>query len=209
MPYRCVATTMAGFIQQLAVAYVSNGYWFYVTGRIPDGKDPAQIDQRIIDRYCIDVSKWTRARRKKLGLANVQYLRYLRFFVIVASRGEHPFFEAEGSQIRDIRRKPLGFSGYSIGCCRGRGGGRLHASVRIQRQVCRQLKEKFVARALQPTVEEIVRDLRGLDYEPYARVRYQLRGILRAVNSRRETAGLELVPWQALRQRRSPLRPFE
>ena len=35
MAYRCVATSAVGFLQQLAVAYVANGYWFYVTGRVP------------------------------------------------------------------------------------------------------------------------------------------------------------------------------
>ena len=41
MVYRCVAASVAGFVQQLAVAYVANGYWFYVTGRVPDGRQPA------------------------------------------------------------------------------------------------------------------------------------------------------------------------
>ena len=44
MAYRCVATSVAGFIQQLAVGYVARGYYFYVTGRIPDHKDPAHTD---------------------------------------------------------------------------------------------------------------------------------------------------------------------
>jgi len=41
MQYRCVATSLAGFLQQLTVSYLSHGYWFYVTGCIPDGKDPS------------------------------------------------------------------------------------------------------------------------------------------------------------------------
>jgi hypothetical protein len=35
MEYRCEATSVAGFIQQLAVAYVGRGYFFYVAGVIP------------------------------------------------------------------------------------------------------------------------------------------------------------------------------
>ena len=42
--YRCEATTLEGFVQQLAVGYVSRGYWFYVTGFIPAGKDPHDVD---------------------------------------------------------------------------------------------------------------------------------------------------------------------
>src|SRR5262249_4567587 len=36
--YHWEAVSVAGFIQQLAVSYVGSGYWFYVTGRIPEGK---------------------------------------------------------------------------------------------------------------------------------------------------------------------------
>ena len=56
MAYRCVATSVAGFLQQLAVAYVANGYWFYVAGRVPDHKDPAAVDAKIIQRYGIAIS---------------------------------------------------------------------------------------------------------------------------------------------------------
>ena len=50
MAYRCVAISVAGFVQQLAVSYIANGYWFYVTGRIPEHKDPAVIDVKLIAR---------------------------------------------------------------------------------------------------------------------------------------------------------------
>ena len=103
MAYRCVATSVAGFVQQQAVAYVANGYWFYVTGRVPDHKDPATVDVKIIRQYGIAISKWTRTRRKRAGQANVQYLRYDRFFVILATHGTHPFFAAEAGRLRDIR----------------------------------------------------------------------------------------------------------
>src|SRR5262245_15327111 len=76
---RYAAATLEGFIQQLAVAYVKNGYYFYVTGRVPDGKDPVAIDRKLIDRYGAGISKWARARRKRAGLANIQYLRFERF----------------------------------------------------------------------------------------------------------------------------------
>ena len=87
MAYRCVATSVAGFVQQLAVGYVARGYYFYVTGRIPEHKDPVHTDEKIIAQYGIGVSKWVRARRKRQGLANVHYLRYGTFFVIIASHG--------------------------------------------------------------------------------------------------------------------------
>jgi hypothetical protein len=209
MVYRCVATSVAGLVQQLAVAYVANGYWFYVTGRVPDHKDPATVDTKILQRYGIAISKWTRTRRKKVGQANLQYLRYDRFFVIVATHGQHPFFAAEAGRLRDIRRKPLHFMGYAVGCRKGRDGRRWHPSVRIERGLFRELKARFTKLAVHRSVEELCREFRALDFEPYAPVRDQLRGLLRAVNHRRKTAGLDLVPPQALRLRRSPVRPFD
>ena len=208
MAYRCVAASVAGFVQQLAVAYVANGYWFYVTGRVPDHKAPASVDQKIIERYDLEVSKWTRSRRKRAGQANVQYLRYGRFFVVLATHGEHPFFAAEGKQVRDIREKPLYFMGYSIGCRRARHGGAYHASVRIERELFRELKARFTAMAVHRSVEELSRELWRIDYEPYAPVRDQLRGLLRAINRCRKVAALEPVPSWAIRFRRALVSPF-
>jgi len=208
MAYRCATFTAAGFVQQLAVSYVSNGYWFYVTGRVPDHKDPAALDQKIIDRYGLDISKWERARRKQTGLANVQYLRYGRFFAILATHGQHAFFTGEAGQIWDIRRHPLYFMGYAIGYRQARGGQSWHVSVRIHRGLYSELKARFETLALQLSVEELIRDLRGIDYEPFAPVRTQLRAILRAVNRQRKIAGLELVSGQSVYWRRVPVRPF-
>lgn len=40
MKYRCEATSLEGFVQQLASNILPHGYWHNVTGRVPDGKDP-------------------------------------------------------------------------------------------------------------------------------------------------------------------------
>lgn len=45
--YQCEVTTPEGFVQQLAVSYLGNGYWFYVTGDIPEGKDPRKVDAKL------------------------------------------------------------------------------------------------------------------------------------------------------------------
>lgn len=208
MTYRVEATSVAGFIQQLAVAYVAHGYYFYVSGLIPEGKNPAETDRKIIAQYSIDASKWTRARRKKAGLANVQYLRLGRFFVILATYGQQPFFEAEARQLRDIRIQPLHCFGYSVGSRRCRGGNSLHASVRIERAIYVQLKAGLEGAAVHRSVDEICEILRQLPLEPYAPVRDQLRCILRAVNRRRVKAGLDLVPTSAVPRWRSSVRPF-
>ena len=209
MSYRCVATSVAGFIQQLAVGYISNGYYFYVAGVIPHNKPAEKIDSKILAAYDIAVSRWTRARRKREGQASVQYLRYGRFYVIIATDGVHPFFSSEAKCIQDVRRRPILFQNYSIGYCRERGGETYHASVRINRDYFRELKAEFVKRSTRDSVEELYHAFRRLSFEPYAPIRVQLQVLLRAVNRRRAVAGLDQVPVGALRLRRKPTRPFE
>ena len=81
--------------------------------------------------------------------------------------------------------------------------------MRIQQEACAKLKAHFARLAVQRSVEELGRELRALPYEPYAPVRDQLRGVLRAVNHRRQAAGLERLPRDVLRQWRKPMRPFD
>jgi hypothetical protein len=122
----CVATSVGGFVQQLAVSIIRHGYFWYVTGVIPKGKDPTITDDKITTAYDINVSKWIRARRKQVGRANIRYLRYEQFFVLAATDGEHHFYRDEAASIKNVCIYPIYFRGYSIGF---RGG---HASVRIE-----------------------------------------------------------------------------
>jgi hypothetical protein len=200
--YHCACTSIEGFIQQLAVSYVSTGYVFYVMGNVPDGKDPAKVDAKLIERYGIDVSKWSRARRKRSGTASVQLLRYRELFVLVATHGEHPFFSLEGDRVRDLRRVPLKAFGYAISYKRG------HAHVRIEREEFKELLAYFVNRAVHRRVETLEDELRALPYEPYAPVRRQLLQLIRRVNRARRLAGYEAIPYETLRLRRRIVRPF-
>ena len=93
--YRCEANNVSAFIRQLAVGYVCRGYFFYVQGRIPEGKDPTKTDEKIIGQYGIAQSKWAKARGRKRGEASIQYLRHGREFVILATHGGHRFFTDE------------------------------------------------------------------------------------------------------------------
>lgn len=207
--YRSEATSIEGFVQQLAVSYLTHGYWFYVTGTIPEDKDPRAVDAKLIERYGIAQAKWTRCRRKRAGLANVQYLRHGRFFILIATHGKHPFFAAETARLRDVREYPVQFHGYSIGCRQDRDGRRYHASVRIGREAYQALKRQFEQAATRRSVEELRHALRTLPFSPFAPVRRQFCALLRAVNRRRKAAGLELLPWDVLRLRRRSVRPFD
>ena len=189
------------------MAYVQHGYWFYVTGKIPERKCQLAVDGKLIDRYEIAISKWSRARKKQSGQSNVQYIRFGRFFVLIATRGEHRFFEDE-PKFRDIRRDSLSFAGYSIGYQLG-ADRKWHVSVRIHPSEYLQLKAYFLDLATRRSVENLTTEFRRIPFEPYAPVRRQFLNILRAVNRKRKKAGFELVPVEALRLRRRMIRPFD
>ena len=199
--YRSEATTLEGFIQQLAVGYVSRGYYFYVTGWVPDRKEPREVDRRLIAKYGISISKWTRARRKRAGYANVQYLRFERFFVLLATRGQHPFLEMEAKLLRDCRETPIKYGGYAVGST-----GR-HARVRIEREQYNLLKAYFAELALRRSAKTLERMIGTLPFEPYAAVYRQLWGLVRSVNEIRKAAGYDLIAPELPKKRR-PVKPF-
>lgn len=195
--YRYEATTVAGFVQQLAVSYLSNGYHFYVPGRIPEHKDPLAVDRKLLERYDIAVSKWTRYRRKKLGEASVQYLRFERFFLLLATEGRHRFFDDESAVICNAARgQPIHFAGYSIGLYSGR------ASVRLSLDTYRNIRGELLRLSTRIDAAAIEHQIRHMPYEPYAPVRRQMYAIVRAVNKKRKTAGLAQADWKCIRSRR-------
>ena len=204
--YQCAATSVEGFIQQLAVAYLSRGYHFYVAGSVPEGADPRAVDRKLVTKYRITNSKYVRARKKKRGEANVQYLRFGRFFLLLATKGEHRFFKDERN-IKDLRKTPIRFAGYSVGLGRGRDG-RSHASVRIDGIEFAFLKRRLLGMALTANFELLAARFGALHFAPYAPVRKQYIRLLREVNHARRLAGLELLPVQVLPLRRRPVRPF-
>ena len=203
MANRYEATSLEGFVQQLAVGFVCRGYWFYVTGWIPESKDPLAVDEKLTKLYGVGLTKSSRMRRKLAGRANVQYLRLGRFFVIIATHGLHPFFENEGDAVRDIRRVPLTHGGYSI----SHRGGRV--CVRIDEETFRNVKALFVGSALRMDARKLAERFTALPFEPYAPIRRQLLILWRAVNRARSAAGLEPVPKRCLRFKRRIVLPFE
>ncbi len=214
MAYRAEATSVEGFVQQIACCYLRHGYWFYVAGNVPAGKDAQAIDEKLIAKYGIGISEATRARRKKLGQANLQYLRFERFFVLLATQGHHQFFEEERDAIRDFRKVPLKFAGYSISYRRGgrtRGGEldpRWHSHVAIEREQYLELRALLVELAKHRSAEKVALAIYQLPIEPYAPVRRQLLVILREVNRARRAAGFVKIPTEVLVLRRRVVRPF-
>ncbi len=199
--YRYEAQTIEGFVQQVAVQYVARGYYFYVSGIVPEGKDPRAVAEKLIGKYGIAVSKFVRARRKLSGRANLQLILHGRIFLVLATHGEHQFFEEERTRIRDCREAPIKFASYAISF---RGG---HANVRIDRETERDLKAFFRERALW-SADRLEKLFSSLPFEPYAPVRRQLLVMLNQVNRERTVANLEKIPTSCLRLRRKPRRAF-
>ncbi len=207
MAYPCVASSLTGFVQQVATAYLPHGYWFYSQGFVPEGKCPEAVDAKLIAKYGVALSKWQRTRRKQAGLANVQYIRFGRIFLIMATKGRHPFFAEEAGVIRDARKTPIKIGGYSISVRKG-PDGRLHSHVRIDQKAYRALAARFVDRARRGPAARLGAELYGLPYEPYAPVRRQYLLLLRRVNEERARRGRKPLPVEALPLRRRIVRPF-
>lgn len=204
MDYRCEATTLEGLVQQLAVCYVGRGYYFYVQGRVPDGKNPRDIDRKLTHRYDITPQKWRRARRKADGLANLQYIRFGRTFFLLCSEGRHEaFWLREEAAIRDVRRNAIRFGGYQIG---HRGG---HVQVRIDPETYRELRAYYVDLACRRSRDTLISEFYRFPFEPYAPIRRQAFNMLREVNRRRKRAGYELVPTSCIWLKRRIVKPFE
>ncbi len=221
MDYRCATTSVIGFVQQIATAYLPYGYWFYVTGTIPAWKDPATVDAKLLAKYGIAISRVARTRRKQAGLANIHYLRHDRFFVLLATHGRHHFFAEEANSLRDIRKTPLIISGYSIGYKRGnykkKAPGQIepepdtkwHSRVKIAREQFADIKAQLLDVALHWPADRIANELYNVPFEPYAPVRQQLRSLLRAINKCRAAASLPTLSPDIIRWRRNIVRPFD
>lgn len=203
MAYRYHARSVGGFIQQAAVYYVQRGYYFYVIGRVPKGNRCRQIDRKILAKYGIELSKDQRYRRKQQGQANIQYLRYQDTFLLLATEGENPFFAEEQTAIQDARVSPLRVFGYAITHQNGR------VLVGLDEETYRHLRADFLRLALRRTPHTLARKFWSLPFEPYGPVYRQVLSICKAVNCKRKTGGLPLVPSSTLRRLRRSYRPFD
>ncbi len=206
MNYRCEATSLKGFVQQVAVVYLTKGYRWFVQGRIPEGKDKKQIDTKIVNKYRIDIAETTRWRRKKLGIANVQYLRFGRDYVLLATKGRHRFYDEESGSIRCLSQSevesptPIRIGNYSISRRRegrtkkGRSEAKYRSHVQIDWEHYKELKAMFDGLSCQRSATELVQLFYELPFEPYAPVRRQVAGLRALVNRNRRRRGLSLIP---------------
>lgn len=219
MKYRCETTSPEAIVQIIAANYLRHGYYWYVTGQVPSNKKPEHVDRKLIDKYGIDISEWQRSRRRKQGLANAQYLRHDRWFVLLMTAGHHALRSpaasgGEGEHIKDCRRHPIRFDGYSISYRRSGierdGGGDLkwHAHVRIDSDTYASLKAHFEAIAVHRSAENLAQEFASIQYARYAPIRRQLLNLLRMVNDRRKQHAYAALPYSVLKLRRTPVEVY-
>src|SRR5262245_60401836 len=191
-----VVRTVEGFVRQVSAHCLPNGFYFYVSGFVREGKDPQTVDASVIEKYDIAPNKWERYRRKRRGEVIVRYLRYERRFLILATDlvGDHPFVLTE-AEVRDARKVPIKFHGYQMSYTGGR------TWVRIGPDERRRIRAEVLDVATRRSVPALVSWFRAVPYEPYAAVRYQLFQVLEEVNLKRRAAGLPRVPPWAVRSR--------
>lgn len=205
--YQYVATSLPGFLQRLAVHLMAHGYYFFVTGNIPERKDPTNTDAKILAQYRVAQTRWERARRKRAGLGNVHYLRYGHFFVILATHGANEFCAGEGERVREAREHAVTIAGYSVGLRRGVDRA-LHPSVSIHPERYRELKAYFLDIAVHRSEEALRREFARLSFEPWAPIRRQLLALRRGVNKARKQAGLLPVEGRCFRFTRRSVSAF-
>ncbi len=212
--YRCVATSLRAFVQQLGVNYVSRGYFLYATGEIPKGKDPRFTDAWFHQLYRFHTfDKHGREQLKAENYARMQYLRYGHRFVLLSTLGKNDlFWREEGGRIQDARRKAIRCGPYSLKYrvpgfdeAGAPDVGELllaeeewdepafiskgHLSVRMTEEHYRQMKERFSKLARKLPREKLIEEFRKYCYQPYRPVVEQWYNIVREVNRQRRRAG--------------------
>jgi hypothetical protein len=197
-------TTINAFVRYLATHCLPHGYRYYVSGLLPQGKDYRAIDDRIIAKYGIAKNRWERCRRKRAGEDNLRYLRYGRWFLLIATgpRGQDLFFKSEVN-IRDVHAVPIRFHGYELTY----RGGRVW--VRIDREHLCGIRKRLLRMAVWAGASTLFSEFQAIPFEPYRSVRFQLFRLLREVNRRRNAAGLERVPKSAIPDRAQSYRLLE
>ena len=219
MKYRYKTESVHGTIQLIAASYLRHGFYWYVTGSIPKGKDPEVVDRKLIAKYQIAVSEWERRRRKKAGLANAHYIRFENWFIILVSEGHHVIKQptsqgGEREQLKDCRVWPIHLNGYSVsyrrsGVVEPGQLRRRRAHVRIDKRTYNQLKSYFESIAVHRHAESLANEIKSISFARYAPIRRQLLNIARCVNRLRAAHGYETIPYSKIGLRRQPVKVYE
>ena len=221
MEYKYEVTSLVGYLQRVATHLLPKGYYFFVQGLVPEGKSTSAVDAKLLAKYDVAKTEGARRWRKSQGLGNVQYVRFDRSWILLATHGDHPIREGEGDNLKDVRRTPLRIGDYTIYVKRGNylkklsadepvaPDGRWRVRVLIARKPYLELCAYFLSIACHRRAETLSQELFSLPYVPYAPVRKQLLKLLRLINAKRQAAGYAKIPPTCLRFKREIVRAFE
>ena len=209
-----VVSSIDAFLSQV-VRLAGRGYYFCFYNELKPGKDPEQLDRKLIERWELDKPYWKREKRRRGEAPSIWYLRYGRKYLLMATRGRsvergregepHPFFEEYDSVLFDIRKHALYFCGYSIRYPRSKTTGKHQAFVRLDKSTYEQLRETMCNKAARRQYrqrEAIEAEFSKLPWQRYGPVSEQLRRILKEVNRRRmryhgvEPARASAINWR-------------
>ena len=220
MQYQYEVTSLTGFLQRVATHLLPKGYFFFVQGTLPDGKNPRALDAKLLAKYDVVKSEGARRWRKSQGFGNVQYVRFKNHWMLLATHGYHSIREGEGENLKDVRRCPIRIGDYAVYVKRGnylkkgssdetpKPDGKWRVRVLIAREPYRELCAYFLSIACHRRADVLTEELFALPYEPYAPVRKQLLKLLRLVNAKRQAAGYSKLQPTCLRFKREIVRAF-
>jgi hypothetical protein len=186
---RYLVKSPAHVVQYLACNLLPKGYLFYSTSWIPEGKDTALVDAKLLLAYDCHFAKEKVYRRKKAGHAAVKYLRCGQLCILLATKGRSPFFDRE--DWKDVRDNPIHVAGYSLSVNRQTG----KVSARLHREAQRYLKREFTVLA-SSDLRECEAKIKSFPFLPFAGVRDNLFSLIRHLNECRRLLRKAPVEWK-------------
>ncbi len=189
MKERYVAERLGSFLGKIAYNYARYGYHWYAVREIPEGKDLGEVDRKILAAYGVTY-QLRRKRRRTEGWANVAYVRYRRWFVLMGTTGQHESFTRICR--KHLLEEPLYFGGYIVALY----GGEVMVLVSPRRwKRIRELAHRIALHNEAKVFHFFHTWLHG-KAAPFSfpGVMKQKSTLLAEVNGKRRTAGLPLIP---------------
>lgn len=193
------------------VRLIGHGYHFVFYAELKHGKDPAALDEKLIDLWDLDQPGWKRESRRRGKAPSIWYLRYREHYFLLSTKGRsvdehkrtvpHPFFLEYGDTLVDVQRYALYFCGYSIRYPRVHGVHQLNVS--LEKRAYEYHRDTLLQKSTSEryrTREAMEAEFAKLPHQPYRLVLEQYHRILRLVNKRRaryrgfEPAREECIP---------------
>lgn len=204
--YRYQVKSIDGFLSQL-VRYIANGgHYFYIRVRVPDGKEPQVVAEKLLDRYDIKKSRWQRKRRHLKETASIHLLQYREVIVIILTKGKHEgFYEDHHSQVRDIRRTALKVFGYSVRYSFSEIEKRQKVFIRLDPKTYRKVMAHMLTVGVWEAYrckEKMEQEFNRLPYQPYEPVFAQLLAIAKKVNRARRRRGFDALDFKCIKNKR-------